>query len=118
VLSADFNMTGDKIVSCGMDHSLKIWNFAASNIQAAVAESYTFELGRSKQCFPTVLCHFPELSTRDIHRNYVDCCRWFGDFILSKSCENSIVCWKPGQIENRCAIVERKNYRLNVKIAS
>jgi polycomb protein EED len=100
VLSADFNMTGDKIVSCGMDHSLKIWNFSAPNIQAAVEESYRYDLCRSKQ-FPTALCHFPELSTRDIHRNYVDCCRWFGEFVLSKSCENSIVCWKPGQLDAR-----------------
>jgi polycomb protein EED len=71
VLSADFNMTGEKIVSCGMDHSLKIWNFAAPNIQAAVAESYKYDLTRSKQrCFPTALCHFPEFRHLKFLNNY------------------------------------------------
>ena len=66
--------------------------------QAAIKLSYTHSTLKAKKIFPTELCHFPEFSTRDIHRNYVDCCKWFGDFVLSKSCENTIVCWKPGAI--------------------
>ena len=33
VLSADFNMDGTKIISCGMDHSLKMWRMDTSSIQ-------------------------------------------------------------------------------------
>jgi len=100
VLGADFNMTGTKIISCGMDHSLKVWRFDTPSVREAIELSYTHDTVATREAFPTELCHFPDFSTRDIHRNYVDCCKWFGDFILSKSCENSIVCWKPGNLEN------------------
>ena len=99
VLSADFNMDGSKIISCGMDHSLKMWRCDTESIQAAIKLSYTHNTMKLKKTFPTELCHFPDFSTRDIHRNYVDCCKWFGDFVLSKSCENTIVCWKPGVLD-------------------
>ena len=100
VLSADFNSDGTRIVSCGMDHSLKVWKFDSEELTAAIQLSYSYEKNRTKQTFPTENCHFPDFSTRDIHRNYVDCCRWFGDFVLSKSCENKIICWKPGTLES------------------
>lgn len=99
VLSAHFNIDGTKIVSAGMDHTLMIWQFDSEPIQTAIALSKTHDTNKTKRGFPTELCHFPDFSTRDIHRNYVDCCRWFGDFVLSKSCENSIVCWKPGGLD-------------------
>lgn len=99
VLSADFNMDGSRIISCGMDHSLKMWRCDTDSIQAAIKLSYTHSTMKTKKNFPTELCHFPDFSTRDIHRNYVDCCKWFGEFVLSKSCENTIVCWKPGQLD-------------------
>jgi polycomb protein EED len=99
VLSADFNLDGTRIVSAGMDHSLKIWQFDTDALQDAIALSYKHDTLQSRTVFPTELCHFPDFSTRDIHRNYVDCCRWLGEFVLSKSCENTIVCWKAGGLE-------------------
>ncbi len=98
VLSADFDMDGNYIMSCGMDHSLKLWRINTESLQAAFKASYAHN-AKNKKPFQTELCHFPDFSTRDIHRNYVDCCRWFGKFILSKSCENTIVCWKPGPLD-------------------
>lgn len=84
VLSADFDLEGKRIISCGMDHSLKLWRLDTEAIQKAIAYSYTFVPAKSDKVFPTVQENFPHFSTRDIHRNYVDCVRWLGDFILSK----------------------------------
>lgn len=119
VLSADFDMNGDHIMSCGMDHSLKLWKFNTDNIKAAINLSYSHDTMKIKRPFPTELCHFPDFSTRDIHRNYVDCCRWFGNFVLSKSCENTIVCWKPGKLsakeiktgETKVSILHKFDYK-------
>nr|XP_002128612.1 polycomb protein eed [Ciona intestinalis] len=116
VLSCDFNIFGTKIISCGMDHSLKIWNFDGEDLKSALKASEVYKPNTNDKPFPTLHFHNPYFSTRDIHKNYVDCARWFGDFILSKSCENCIVCWKPGSIN--CSLNQLKPKESNVTVLS
>ena len=42
VLSADFNLDGTRIISCGMDHSLKMWRMDTENIKARLMLSLEF----------------------------------------------------------------------------
>lgn len=99
VLSGDIDIEGKFIISCGMDHSVKIWRLDKPLIRDAIQTSYKHcSTSKIDKPFPTVAQHYPDFSTRDVHSNYVDCVRWWGRFILSKSCDNRIVCWKPGRL--------------------
>jgi polycomb protein EED len=40
VLSVDFNFDTTKVVSCGMDHSLKVWSLETEAVQDVIARSY------------------------------------------------------------------------------
>lgn len=94
VLSCDFRPDGELVASCGMDHSILVWNIASERANIAIKAASLFKLHTSDTPFPTVTLP-PIFSTRDVHSNYIDCVRWFGDFLLSKSCENEIKCWEP-----------------------
>lgn len=101
VLAIDFDIQGRHIVSGGMDHNLKIWKIQTEELQEAIEASATYYSDinvRRVRSFPTLHIHFADFTTRSIHRNYVDSVKWFGDTFLSKSCENNVIWWKPGNL--------------------
>ncbi|CAB4027426.1 polycomb eed, partial [Paramuricea clavata] len=84
VLSGDFDILGTRIISCGMDHSLKIWSLDEEKIKKTIEDAALYNNAKSTKSFKTLQIHYPKFTTRDIHRNYVDCVRWLGDLVLSK----------------------------------
>ncbi|XP_065056988.1 polycomb protein eed-B-like [Rhopilema esculentum] len=95
VLSIDLDILGTKLVSCGMDHSLKIWPLETEKYKMRIDDSFKHDPTADSRSFLPLNVHYPAFSTRDVHRNYVDCVRWYGDLILSKSCDNKVILWKP-----------------------
>lgn len=98
VLSGDFDIQGQFVFSCGMDHALKMWSLETPSLKFKLAESHSYDEATTERSFPTTVVHIPQFSTRSVHRNYVDCVRWLGELVLSKSCENVIMLWKPGSV--------------------
>ena len=77
-----------------MDHTVKVWNIGTDDIQDII-EAGSLHTYSQERNFKTHRIHFPVLSSRSIHSNYADCIRCVGNMVLSKSCENQLVFWKP-----------------------
>ena len=95
VLSVDVNLRGDSLVSASMDNCIKVWPLDSPAMQSAVAESFTPPPETAVVPFKTRFAHFPAFSTRKVHSDYVDCVRWVGDLLISKSTDNKLVLWRP-----------------------
>ena len=96
MLSVDINSQGTRIVSCGMDNAIKVWRLGTPELEAKIADSYVYEgthdnerrfrfgNAASDEKFPTAKVFSPFFSSYEIHKNYVDCAKWFGDLVFSK----------------------------------
>ncbi|GBC09127.1 hypothetical protein RclHR1_08620003 [Rhizophagus clarus] len=113
ILSIDTHLTGDFLVSSGMEHAVKIWTLCTPEIKHAIESSFNskFSISRPQQLvqaeqktccsshsapLKAVIVHYPIFSTAQLHNNFVDCVRWYGDLLLSRCAANAkIVLWKP-----------------------
>ena len=48
VLGADFSFHGDKILSCGMDHALKVWEMNDDKLSKAIKDSFEYQRSLKK----------------------------------------------------------------------
>lgn len=111
VLAIDFHRSRFIFVSVSIDHSIKIWSFRHHEVAKAIEASRHFISDQNAQQFPTVSQHFPNYSTRDVHHNYIDSVQWFGDLLVTKSCDEKLIIWKPGAGENDTLDdLERRTY--------
>jgi polycomb protein EED len=92
VISLDTHLLGGCIASGGIDHSIKIWRYDTPEIRSAIARSCS-------EVFKGLRVQYPDFSTREVHRNYVDGLRFFGDLLISKSTDDPIKIWKPGKLD-------------------
>ena len=81
------------IATGGMDNAVKVWSTRGKKVSKAIEDSESWEDEIVE--FPTAKIHVPEFSTFHAHNHFVDCVRYFGDVIFSKSVENKIVAWTP-----------------------
>ena len=48
-LVQDFNIQGTQLISCGMDHSLKMWTTDTERINDAIKDSYVYNPSKSNK---------------------------------------------------------------------
>lgn len=93
VLSIDWHPSGSmKLASAGMDNAVKIWDIGRHEEVIAMSERWEATKGGS---FPSKKVAEPIFSTKHAHCNFVDCVRWLGEMLLTKSVDEQIMCWKP-----------------------
>ncbi|KDD76710.1 hypothetical protein H632_c131p1 [Helicosporidium sp. ATCC 50920] len=78
------------LVSAGMDSSVKTWDLEPHWELLEMSCHWT----PGDREFPMRCVRYPTFSSEHIHTSYVDCVRWFGRLLVSKSVDNCVLVWK------------------------
>ncbi|CAD5207535.1 unnamed protein product [Bursaphelenchus okinawaensis] len=97
VISCDFHIDQTYLLTASMDHTMKVWDCRPeTKVGQRIKDSYDESKRDEIVKLASIENHFPLASTKDVHTNYVDCARFIGKFVISKSCEGQMVVWKFG----------------------
>ena len=87
----DWHDDGELFISGGMDYSVKIWKITPE-VKDQINESMKYKEPNKK--FPLYVC-LAAFSTCKVHNSYVDCVKFHGNLLLSKSVYEGISLWLP-----------------------
>jgi len=110
VLSVDIHMSGNSLASASMDNCIKIWALDSPTMINGIRQSYNPPPETASVPFKTRFVHFPTFSTRKVHTDYVDCVRWVGNLLISKSTDNKLILWRPSLGEEKQDVVILREY--------
>lgn len=98
VLSIDWHLSADYFVSTGIDEYIKIWKIEEV-IKEKILESRNVDnpltTNLEKKPFKTLIKSNTMFSCNTLHSTHVDCVRFNGNFIISKSVDGKIKEWLP-----------------------
>ena len=89
VLSVTWHSSGTYFASSGVDNNVKMY-MINKKLQNNIIKSRDM-----KEKIKTVIVNYPFYSCKDVHDNYIDCIRFNGNFVLSKSVDGVIKEWLP-----------------------
>ena len=103
VLSLD--VSDQWLLSSGMDNTIRLWALD-ERIHNAVANC------RAKgPDYRAIFVQFPQFITRRVHSDYVDCARWVGNAIMTKSLEGRLIMWHPDRSRRPDAVCVLNQYQ-------
>jgi polycomb protein EED len=114
VLSIDFHQSNiERFASGGIDNTVKIWSLVGPKDDLLLEKSFEWDNAKEERAFPTASVQTPVFSS-NFHDHYVDCVKWYGDLLLSKSIHNCVVLWKPEYGKNGASdgIIPLKTFKL------
>lgn len=87
----DWHDSGELFASGGIDYCVKIWK-VTPQVRKRMHESSLWTSKTKK--FPLHIC-LAAFSTNKLHNSYVDCVKFYGNLLLSKSVYDGIYLWLP-----------------------
>lgn len=93
VLSVDVSLCGTYIVSSSHDCTIKVWRVPLECKTCGAFYARAHDCGNVGDGILTV--YFPIFSSSEIHRSFITCVRFYGEFIVAKGNTERLVAFKP-----------------------
>eukprot|EP01034_Spumella_vulgaris_P038051 gene38051-46956_t len=113
VLSMDVNMAGTLMVSTGFDTYVKVWNLNEPALLDTLDASFAFKAGASPfKSFDVSQIRDPAFNGVNVHMNYIDSVRFYGNDIVTKSTNNTVLLWSPDANRFKGAFAIKREFQI------